>query len=442
MINTKSTNLKPSSTTVKTSRGPITDVWKYEKNQETGIPVNEAFSHVIKELINIVSQEQNFITLFFHMTSMKRQNYDELISCNTTQVDIVQELKTKNAVESNRSLARSVLNIMSKIMNSLEENTLSFAEFCCRNDPMSIIENIEFLKMYLLEWRETDQEYLIRILNKLYSKYIEYFDIFIDIQIQAIEGVKLVNKRKQGVLSFFKIFPSFVEKFNKQIVNFSDSTGTKELLYKAFEKIENTMFKTFKLLIRDACNLNSISKTDFEDKDLLNYYIIIIENMFQYVEELKKKNISILKIFEDKAIREYKEHLKLYIENIIKRPLGRIVEFSENMDTLLKTKTIEEIKNIIEFSPTSVKRIAASHDIKEILKGIEILYKRIEKHFKNEENYYHGQVVAIVWNKINDEYKFNIESFHQLVANYYKVDGIHIDWSYDDIKFSFFRKGM
>ncbi|CCJ29587.1 unnamed protein product [Pneumocystis jirovecii] len=442
MINTKSADVKHSGTTVKTSRGPITDVWKYEKNQETGIPVNEAFSHVIKEIVNVVSQEHNFITLFFHMSSIRRQNYDELVSCNNTRVDIVEELKVKNPVESNRSSARSVLNMMSKIMNSLEENTLSFGEFCCRNDPMSIIDNVEFLKKHLLEWNETDQEYLMRVLNKLYSKYIEYFNIFIDTQIQAIEGVKLINKRKQGVLPFFKIFPSFVEKFNKQIVNFSDNTGTKELLYKAFEKIENAMFKTFKQLVRDACNLNSGSKTDVEDKDLLNYYIIIIENMFQYIEEIKKKNISILKLFQEKAVREYKEHLKLYIENIIKRPLGRIVEFSENMDTLLKTKAIEEIKSLIEFSPASVKRIAASHDIKEVLKGIEILYKRIEKHFKNEENYYHGQIAAIVWNKINDEYKFNIESFHQLVANYYKVDGIHIDWSYDDIKFSFFRKGM
>lgn len=136
MINTKSADVKHSGTTVKTSRGPITDVWKYEKNQETGIPVNEAFSHVIKEIVNVVSQEHNFITLFFHMSSIRRQNYDELVSCNNTRVDIVEELKVKNPVESNRSSARSVLNMMSKIMNSLEENTLSFGEFCCRNDPM------------------------------------------------------------------------------------------------------------------------------------------------------------------------------------------------------------------------------------------------------------------------------------------------------------------
>ncbi|KAG4305000.1 hypothetical protein PORY_001675 [Pneumocystis oryctolagi] len=442
MVNVKSLGVKRSATTVKTSRGPITDIWKYEKNQETGIPATEAFSHVIKELINVISQEQNFITLFFHMISIRRQDYDELVSWNNNQIDIVEGLKMRNPVESNRSLAKSVLNMMSKIMSSLEENILSFGEFCCRSDPMSIVDNIESLKRHLLEWEETNQEYLMRILNKLYCKCIEYFDIFIDTQIQAIEGVKLVNKRKQGLLSFFRIFPNFVEKYNKQISNFSNDTETKELLYKAFEKIENAMSKTFKLLAQDAYNLNSVSKADFEDKDLLNYYIIVIENMFQYIEELKKKDIPILSIFEEKANKEFKEHVKMYIENVIKRPLGRIMEFSENMNILLKTKTIEEIKNQVAFSPASVKRIVASHDIKEVLKGIEILYKRVEKHFKNEENYYYGQIATIVWNRISDEYRFNIENFHQLIVNYYKVDGIHIDWSYDDIRSSFFRKGM
>ncbi|KAG5440319.1 hypothetical protein PCANB_001889 [Pneumocystis canis] len=442
MVNIKSGGIKRSATTIKISRGPITDNCKDEKTQEIGISINEAFSHVVKEFVNTISQEQNFITAFFHLISSKRENYDELVSWNNNQIDIVEELKKKRPVELNRSLAKLVLNMMFKIMGSLDDDLLKFSEFCYKIDPISIIENIESLKKHLLEWKETDQEYLIRILNKLHYKHIEFFHMFIDTQIQAIENLRLLNKRKQGVFSFFKIFPNFVEKCNKQISNFSNDTDTKELLYEAFRRIESTMFKTFKILAQDLYNLNNISKSDSEDKELLNYYIMIIENMFHYIQELKKKNIPILNLFEEKADTEYKEYLKLYVDNVLKRPLGRIMEFSENINILLKTKSIEEIKNQIAFSPVSLKRIITSYDIKEVLKGIEILYKRVEKHFKIDENYLHGQLATIVWNKISDEYRFIIENFHQLIANYYKTDGIYIDWSYDDIRSSFFRKGM
>ncbi|EMR09947.1 hypothetical protein PNEG_01705 [Pneumocystis murina B123] len=440
MINIKAGNIKRSVTTFKTYRAPIIDSWK-EENQEAKVTASEAFFCLIKEIVTAITQEQNFITSFFHLISIKKQDYTELVSWNNNQDDIADLLRKKRPVESNKSMAKLVLNMMSKIMNFLHDNLLTFGEFCCKSDPMCILENIRSLEKFLLEWEKTDQEYLIRILNKLYFKHIEFFHMFIDTQVQAIESVRMIGKRKQGVLSFFRIFPDFVEKYIKQNPG-SDNIEINELLDKALEKLNHAMFKTFNMLSEDTYNLSNILKVDSEDKELLYYHIMVVENMFYYLQELRKKDIFILDLYIENANIKYQEHLNLYIENVIKRPLGRIMEFSESIDALLKTKTIEEIKNRMSFSVASLKRIMISYDIKEVLKGIETLYKRVEKHFRNEENPYFEQLIAVVWNRINDEYREKVKRFHQLVENYYKTDGIYINWTYDDLESSFLRKGI
>ncbi|KTW25974.1 hypothetical protein T552_03248 [Pneumocystis carinii B80] len=440
IINIKTGNIKRSVTTLKTYRSPNLDSWK-EENQETKVAAKDAFFGLIKEIVTAITQEQNFITSFFHLVSAKKRDYAELVSWSNNHDDITDILKRKRPVESNRSVAKLVLNMMSKIMNFLNDNLVAFGEFCCKSDHMCILENIKSLEKFLLEWEKSDQEYLIRILNKLYFKHIEYFYIFIDTQVQAIENVKIISKRKQGILSFFRIFPDFVDKYIRQNPG-SDNIEINELLDKALEKLNHAMFKTFNTLSEDTYNLSNTSKVDTDDKELLYCHIMVVENMFYYLQELKKKDIFILDLYIENANIKYQEHLNLYIENVIKRPLGRIIEFSKSIDALLKTKTIEEIKNRMSFSAVSLKRIIISYDIKEILKGIETLYKRIEKHFRNEENPYYEQLIIVVWNRINDEYKEIVKRFHQLVDNYYKTDGIYINWTFDDLESSFLRKGI
>jgi len=64
---------------------------------------------------------------------------------------------------------------------------------------------------------------------------------------------------------------------------------------------------------------------DPEDKEQLNYHIMMIENMNHYVEEVDPRGNSVLFDFKRKAETEYKEHLGLYIGAVIRRPLGKLL---------------------------------------------------------------------------------------------------------------------
>lgn len=62
---------------------------------------------------------------------------------------------------------------------------------------------------------------------------------------------------------------------------------------------------------------------DPEDKEQLNYHIMIIQNMDHYIEEVDVKNNSVLQDFRQKAEEEFKEHMGLYVGAVIRRYLEK-----------------------------------------------------------------------------------------------------------------------
>ena len=80
------------------------------------------------------------------------------------------------------------------------------------------------------------------------------------------------------------------------------------------------------------------------------------------------------------------EHLNLYISSVIRRPLGKLLDYLESTETLLANPTYAA-------DPTSIatrashskslwrKIVSGYYDAKELRKGVEALKKRVEKHF-------------------------------------------------------------
>jgi hypothetical protein len=64
---------------------------------------------------------------------------------------------------------------------------------------------------------------------------------------------------------------------------------------------------------------------DPEDKEALNYHILLIENMNHYIEEVDARDDSVLEIWKIKARDEYSEHMNLYVDAVIRRPLGKLL---------------------------------------------------------------------------------------------------------------------
>lgn len=148
------------------------------------------------------------------------------------------------------------------------------------------------------------------------------------------------------------------------------------------------------------------SAADPEDKETLNYHILLIENMNHYLEEVDSRSNLILKEWRTRAAEDLASHLAQYTDAVMRRPLGKWLDFVEGTEVMLNAlnnnnnnnnHTTSSSSSAVEgaaaaagsssialrpsHSRSTAKKILASYDSKEIRKGVETLKKRIEKHF-------------------------------------------------------------
>lgn len=235
---------------------------------------------------------------------------------------------------------------------------------------------------------ETNQEFLVRTLANLHQKLLVLFQDFLDGQIRAIEDTKVkINKRK-GVIAFIRIFPSFSTALETMLSQSFD-LEIRETVNKAYIRINKTMFESLKVIARENPTAN-VGSADPEDKEALNYQILLIENMNHYLEEVQTGSNPVLEEWKENAAHEMEEHMSLYLNAVIRRPLGKLLDFLESTESLMLSRqpgdSLPKISNMPSHSKTTFKKVLANYDAKEIKRGIEALKKRVDKHFGDADN--------------------------------------------------------
>lgn len=86
------------------------------------------------------------------------------------------------------------------------------------------------------------------------------------------------------------------------------------------------MFESLKVIAKESPTvMGTQGQGDPEDKEALNYHILLIENMNHYMEEVTAKPDTVLDFWKGKAQEEYNEHMNLYVDAVIRRPLGKLL---------------------------------------------------------------------------------------------------------------------
>ena len=197
----------------------------------------------------------------------------------------------------------------------------------------------------------TNQEFLTKSLQKLRDRLKGLFSRFLDDQVRAIEDTKVKIKKRKGVIPFMKIFPQFAARIEDQLpprtldidVDSTQALGIRGMVNRGYEKINKAMFESLQAIARESgfsvtSGMNSsLGSTvvggpgahsgagDPEDKEQLNYHIMMIENMNHYVEDVDTRGNLVLGEFMRRAEAEYKEHLGLYVGAVVRRPLGKLL---------------------------------------------------------------------------------------------------------------------
>jgi hypothetical protein len=308
------------------------------------------------------------------------------------------------------------------------------------------------LELKLSDLEETNQEYIVRTLQKLRDRLSTLFSRFVDEQVRGIEDTKVKIKKRKGVIGFIKTFPTFAAAVENMLPE-REALDTLEVRFTvndAYQKINKAMFESLKFIAKETPTVMTSQHghggiADPEDKEALNYHILLIENMNHYIEQVDTRANIVLEEWRDKASREMAEHMGLYLAAVIRRPLGKLVDFLESTEALLPPPTTPAspaptaIATRLSHSRSTFKKILASYDAKEIRRGIDALRKRVEKHFGDADDpgLSRGLVLKVL-RQCEVAYLDVGERTRRVVESVYE-GGLEVEWRKEDVVNAFRR---
>ncbi|RAR16472.1 exocyst complex component protein [Stemphylium lycopersici] len=352
----------------------------------------DVFARVLEDTGPVLLTEQNFITEFFHATSTDSLDFPDAVQAAPPENRRGPNLWIRKQFEPDRAMAKHVTGVMEEIFSFWPAEIASLVDWATKVDPLQGVGILCAVDRKLVDIEETNQDFLTRNLQKIHERLQGLFSRFLDEQIRAIEDTKVKIKKRKGVISFMKTFPHFsiaIENMLPSASEGGDQLEIRRMVNDGYQRINKAMFESLKVIAKESPTvMASQGQADPEDKEALNYHILLIENMNHYMEEVDARAVPVLDHWKGKAQDEYDEHMGLYVDAVIRRPLGKLLEFIESTETLLSQPgaSAQAIAQRSSHSRSVFKKLTHSHDAKELRKGIESLKKRVDKHFGDADD--------------------------------------------------------
>ncbi|KHN99026.1 Exocyst complex, component Exoc1 [Metarhizium album ARSEF 1941] len=400
----------------------------------------EVFAGVLDDLLPLIEMEQNFIIDFFHATTLEQGDFTDAVAASAPRDRRGGDLKRHRLMEPDRDLARRVTRSMEVIFAFLESELQRLMEWVVGQDPLQGVGVLAVLEKKLSEISQSNQDYLNTLLQKLHSLLEGRFSKFVEEQIKAIEETKVkINKRK-GVISFFRVFPAFMTAVENMMSGLGGNLALRRMIDREYDRILKSMFDSLMVIARERPAVVGVSTgpADPEDKEALNFHILLIENMNHFLEETDTRGLDVLEEWKDQANTEYHEHMDMYLSAVIRRPLGKLLDYLENIEAQIQTgKSPTAIARQPSNDKAIFNKILGSFDSKEVRKGVEALRKRVEKHFGDADDPALSRALVAKVTSECEKFYLNVETrIGQVTTDVYGGD-VPFEWPRADVKLAF-----
>lgn len=309
----------------------------------------EAFAGALEEMTPLIFAEQNFVVDFFHASSTANLDFLDATMIAPPEARRGTNIMARKMVEPDRTLAGKIRGTMDEMMsfwpNELQIMSQWATQSWANGDPLQGVGILQAIDRTLLSLEDTNQEYIIRTLQKLHSSLSQQFFRLLDEQIKKIEDTKVKIKKRKGVIEFMRVFPAFSAAVEAMMGPTQEGqsnghiqperTETRNMIDDAYTKVNRAMFDALNVIAKESPSLSTQgqqpvgalanSSADPEDKEALNYHILLIENMNHYLEEVDENGDPVLIEWKRRATGEYEDHLNLYVDSVVRRPLGKLM---------------------------------------------------------------------------------------------------------------------
>ena len=105
----------------------------------------------------------------------------------------------------------------------------------------------------------------------------------------------------------------------------------------------------------------------------------------------------------------------------------------------MKNTAPSEISKTSSYNRSTLKKVLKDYDAKDIRKNVDALFKRVEKHFTDEETDAVSSAMAGVWKACEKELLDMTDLFLDRINRCFKDTGLSLEYSKSDVEAAFKR---
>ncbi|KAG9282755.1 exocyst complex component 1 isoform X3 [Astyanax mexicanus] len=370
---------------------------------------DKIFEQVLSELEPLCLAEQDFISKFFKLQQQPTLAQGE----NTDDHDGVPHSRPvsehRHSISSEKDIVRQMMN---KIFQSIETELNSLIALGDKIDSFNSLYMLVKMSHHVWTAENVDPaSYLSTTLGNVLVTVKRNFDKCISGQIKQMEEVKISKKSKVGILPFVTGFEEFAE-LAETIFRNAERRGD---LDKAYVKLIRAVFMNVEKVANES------QKTPRD--------VVMMENFHHIFSTLSRLKISCLEAERKEAKHKYTDHLQSYVINSLGQPLEKLNHFFEGVEArVAQGVREEEVSYQLAFNKQELRKVIKEYPGKEVKKGLDNLYKKVDKHLCEEES-----LLQVVWHSMQDEFIRQYKHFEGLINRCYPGSGITMDFTIQDM---------
>ncbi|XP_041081074.1 exocyst complex component 1 isoform X1 [Polyodon spathula] len=373
---------------------------------------DKIFEQVLSELEPLCLAEQDFISKFF-----KLQQQPSMPGSTAADGEEVDGAVPSRHVGGERpqfttSEKEMVRLMMNKIFHCIEVELNNLIALGDKIDSFNSLYMLVKMSHHVWTAENVDPaSYLSTTLGNVLVTVKRNFDKCISNQIKQMEEVKISKKSKVGILPFVTGIEQFAE-LAETIFRNAERRGD---LDKAYVKLIRAVYFNVEKVANES------QKTPRD--------VVMMENFHHIFSTLSRLKISCLETERKEAKYKYTDHLQSYVIYSLGQPLEKLNHFFEGVEArVAQGVREEEVSYQLAFNKQELRKVIKEYPGKEVKKGLDNLYKKVDKHLCEEEN-----LLQVVWHSMQDEFIRQYKHFVGLIGRCYPGSGITMDFTIQDI---------
>ncbi|XP_064566488.1 exocyst complex component 1 isoform X2 [Zonotrichia leucophrys gambelii] len=373
---------------------------------------DKIFEQVLSELEPLCLAEQDFISKFFKLQQHQSTSGTTMNEVEEMDGGALSRSHTSGVPQTVSSEKDMIRQMMTKIFRCIEPELNNLIALGDKIDSFNSLYMLVKMSHHVWTAQNVDPaSFLSTTLGNVLVTVKRNFDKCISNQMKQMDEVKISKKSKVGILPF--------------VAEFEEFAALAESIFKNAER-RGDLDKAYIKLIRAV--FDSVEKVANESQKTPRD-VVMMENFHHIFATLSRLKISCLEAEKKEAKQKYTDHLQSYVIYSLGQPLEKLNHFFEGVEArVAQGIREEEVSYQLAFNKQELRKVIKEYPGKEVKKGLDNLYKKVDKHLCEEEN-----LLQVVWHSMQDEFIRQYKHFEGLIARCYPGSGITMEFTIQDI---------